>query len=59
MLSYHGRLILSVLVMAGLTFSSALGIYEFNHAKSSKRRLTYGLLSVFSLISMILVSNLI
>lgn len=41
------------------TFSTALGIYEFNHSKSSKRRLTYGLLSVFSLISMILVSNLI
>lgn len=59
MLSYHGRLILSVLVMAGLTFSTALGMYEFNHAKSSKRRLTYGLLSVFSLISMILISNLI
>ena len=59
MLNYHGRLIVSVLIMAGLTFSTALGIYEFNHAKSSKRRLTYGLLSVFSLISMILVSNLI
>lgn len=59
MLNYHGRLILSVLVMSGLTFSTALGIYEFNHANSSKRRLTYGLLSVFSLISMILVSNLI
>ncbi|MGG7077353.1 hypothetical protein [Clostridium sardiniense] len=59
MLNYHGRLILSVLVMAGLTFSTALGIYEFNYANSSKRRLMYGLLSVFSLISMILVSNLI
>lgn len=59
MLNYHGRLILSVLVMAGLTFSTALGMYEFNNAKSSKKRLTYGLLSVFSLISMILVSNLI
>lgn len=59
MLTYHGRLILSVLVMAGLTFSTALGIYEFNYANSRKRRLTYGLLSIFSLISMILVSNLI
>jgi len=59
MLTYNGRIVLSILVMAGLTFSTALGMYEFNYAKSSKKRITYGVLSVFSLISIILVSNLI
>ncbi|MBM7835971.1 hypothetical protein [Clostridium sardiniense] len=59
MLIYNGRIVLSILFMAGLTFSTALGMYEFNYAKSSKRRVIYGVLSVFSLISIILVSNLI
>lgn len=59
MLTYNGRIVLSILVVAGLTFSTALGMYEFNYSKSSKKRITYGVLSIFSLISIILVSNLV
>lgn len=56
---YEGRLILSIIVIAGLIFSIALGITEFNKAINSKERLKFGLLSVFSIISIVLVSNII
>ena len=56
---YEGRMVLSVLVIAGLIFSTGLGITEFNKARNSKGRLKFGLLSVFSITSIVLVSNLI
>ena len=59
MFTYEGRLILSIIVIAGLIFSIALGITEFNKAINSKERLKFGLLSVFSIISIVLVSNII
>lgn len=52
-------MVLSVLVILGLIFSTGLGITEFNKARNSKGRLKFGLLSVFSITSIVLVSNLI
>lgn len=52
-------MVLSVLVILGLIFSTALGITEFNKSLNSTGRLKFGLLSVFSITSIVLVSNLI
>lgn len=56
---YEWRVALSIVVMLGSAFSAGVGITEFNKCKDDGESLKFGLLSVFSIVSIILVANLI
>lgn len=56
---YEWRVALSIVVMLGLMFSMGVGITEFNKCKGDVESLKFGLLSVVSIVSIVLVANLI
>lgn len=59
MFTESGRVILSVIVVVGLIFSSIMGMYSSVNASTKKDRTLFGVMGCLSIMSLIFVSNLI
>lgn len=54
-----GRLVLSVITVLGLIFSTVMGMYSSVNAATSKDRMLFGVMGCLSFISLIFVSNIV
>lgn len=59
MFTESGRVVLSVIVVVGLIFSSIIGIYSSANASTKEDRILFGVMGCLSILSLIFVSNLI
>lgn len=59
MFTESGRIILSVITVLGLIFSTVMGMYSSVNAATSKDRMLFGVMGCLSFISFIFIVNLI